>query len=74
MGYKTIGCIRQLWYTVKYSVHSWLEWQDAKRWANVYHPAWVEIVARTKNEEVREYYKNMILSAYIGDVEDLEDG
>lgn len=44
----------------------WLEWQDAKAWANQYHPAWVEIVKRTKNEEVREYYKNMILGGYRG--------
>lgn len=44
----------------------WLEWQHAKDWANTYHPAWVEIVKRTQNEEVREYYKNMILGAYRG--------
>ena len=44
----------------------WFEWQDAKCWAKVFHPAWVEIVKRTKNEDVREYYKNMILGAYRG--------
>lgn len=46
---------------------AWIEWQDAKCWAKEYHPAWVEIVKRTKNEEVREYYKKMILAAYRGD-------
>lgn len=33
MGYKKIGPIRQLWYMVKYAIHSWIEWQDAKCWA-----------------------------------------
>ena len=45
---------------------SWLEWQDAKAWAKQYHPAWVEIATKSKSEDARDYYKNMILGAYRG--------
>lgn len=45
---------------------SWLEWQDAKAWANQYHPAWVEIATKSKSDEAREYYRKMILGAYRG--------
>ena len=44
----------------------WIEWQDAKDWAKEYHPAWVEIATKSKSEEARAYYKNMILAAYRG--------
>ena len=47
-------------------VTPWLEWQDAKAWAKQYHPAWVEIATKSKSEEARQYYKDMILNAYRG--------
>ena len=68
MGYRKTGYIEQIWYVIKYAVSSWLEWQDAKCWAKEYHPAWVEIVKRTKSEETRMIYRNKILKAYRGEV------
>lgn len=66
MGYRKIGFLEQIWYVIKYAVSSWLEWQDAKCWAKDVHPAWVEIVKRTKSEETRMIYRNKILKAYRG--------
>ena len=67
MGYRKVGYLEQIWYVIKHAVTAWIEWQDAKCWAKQIHPAWVEIVKRTKNEDVRKYYKKMILDAYRGD-------
>lgn len=47
---------------------AWLEWQDAKCWANEYHPAWVQIATKSKSEEARAIYKEKILEAYRGDL------
>ena len=66
MGYKKIGPIRQAWYTLKYVIHSWIEWQDAKCWAKQYHPAWVQLATKARNEDVRKEYKRKILLAYRG--------
>lgn len=66
MVYKKIGFIRQLWYTVKYGVHSWLEWQDAKYWAEEVHPGWLELATKARSEDVRKEYKRKILLAYRG--------
>ena len=66
MGYKKIGPIRQVWYTIKYAIHSWIEWRDALDWANQYHPAWVEIAKRARHEDTRKEYKRKILLAYRG--------
>ena len=66
MSDKKIGFIRQLWYTAKYGVHSWLEWQDAKAWAKQYHPAWLEIATKARHEDTRKMYKRKILLAYRG--------
>lgn len=66
MGIKKIGFVRQLWYTIKYAFHSWLEWQDAKYWAKAYHPAWVHIATSSKSKEARKSYKRKILMAYRG--------
>lgn len=59
-----IGFVRQLWYTAKYGVHSFLEWQDAKSWAKQYHPAWLEIATKARSEDTRKEYKRKILLAY----------
>jgi hypothetical protein len=66
MVYKKIGPIRRVWYSIKYAIQSWIEWQDAKDWANQYHPAWVEIAKRARHEETRKEYKRKILLAYRG--------
>lgn len=67
MGYKKIGCLRQIWYVIKYAVSSWIEWQDAKCWAKDIHPGWVIMATKCRNEETRQYYKIKILAAYRGD-------
>lgn len=66
MGYKKIGLIRQIWYTAKFAVRSWIEWQDAKEWAKHFHPAWVQIATKARHEETRKEYKQKILLAYRG--------
>ncbi len=67
MGYKKISYPRQIWYVIKYAVHSWLEWQDAKHWAKGCHPGWVVIATKARHEETRREYKQKILRAYRGD-------
>lgn len=64
MGYRKIGYLEQLWYLFKYAVKSRLEWWKAVAWAEDFHPAWVEIYNRTRNDEVREVYRNKILRGY----------
>lgn len=66
MGHKKIGFVRQIWYTIKYGVRCWIEWQDAKDWADQYHPAWVRLATRARHEETRKIYKQKILLAYRG--------
>ena len=66
MVHKKIGPIRQMWYTIKYAVSSWIEWQDAKEWAKEYYPAWVELATKARDEGVRKEYKRKILLAYRG--------
>lgn len=64
MGYKKIGYIRQLWYVLKHTIRSWIERQDAKAWAWVYHPGWLQIATKARNEDTRRVYKQQILLAY----------
>ena len=64
MGYKKVWCAKQLWYIAKYKVKRWLEWQDAKAWAKMYHPAWLHIAENCQTEEVRQYYNAKILCGY----------
>jgi hypothetical protein len=59
-------CVKREADDIGRKLKSWLEWQDAKAWANQYHPAWVEIATKSKSEEAREYYRKMILGAYRG--------
>lgn len=66
MGYKKIGYIRQLWYTIKYGIHSWLEWLVAKKWAKQYQPAWLQIATKGRSKYIRDLYKRKILLAYKG--------
>lgn len=64
MGYRKVGYLEQLWYVVKYAVSSFFEWQDAKHWAMEYHPAWVQLATKSKNEKTRKYYRFKILNEY----------
>jgi len=64
MAYRKVGSLEQIWYTIKHSVGAWIEWHDAKAWANRHHPAWVDIATRSRSEVARKYYKNMILEGY----------
>lgn len=67
MGYQKIGQIGQVWYVLKYMIHQWLEWQDAKYWARDFHPAWVVLATSRKvSDSTRKAYKERILSAYRG--------
>lgn len=65
-GYRKTGSIEQIWYVIKYAVRSWLEWNDAKCWANEYHPAWVQLANKAKNKDVRQIYRDKIMKAYRG--------
>ena len=67
MGYRKTSRLERLWHAMKRKFENWVEWQRAKEWAKLHHPAWVEIVTRTKSEEARAYFKKMILGAYRGD-------
>ncbi len=66
MGYRVTGYLEQVWYVMKRKFEDWVEWQRAKEWAKLHHPAWLEIVTRTKSEEARKYFKKMILAGYRG--------
>lgn len=51
---------------IRQMIRDWFEWQDAKCWANEYHPAWVELATKARNEDIRKEYKRKILLAYRG--------
>lgn len=40
------------------------EWDTAKHWAEVVHPGWVYLATQPKKPELREVYREKILSAY----------
>ena len=66
MGYKKVGYLRQLWCMARYSLRAWMEWMDAKSWAESLHPGWVQLATKAKNKEVRLIYRDKILKAYRG--------
>jgi hypothetical protein len=49
---------------VKQFVKSWFEWQDAKAWANVFHPSWVQFATQRRRPEIQETYRKKILNGY----------
>ena len=67
MNRRMTDYIARILCALKRRCEDWVEWQRAKEWAKLHHPAWVEIVTRTKSEEARAYFKKMILGAYRGD-------
>ena len=64
MGYRTVRYIEQLWYTAKYGVKSFFEWLDAMYFAKRLHPGWLQLATKSRNEELRKYYKSKILVEY----------
>ncbi len=44
----------------------WLEWQNAKCWANEYHPGWVQIATKARRKTTRQIYRDKIMNAYNG--------
>lgn len=73
--------VEQLWYQITCPIIAfyewlarpaleWFEWEDAKCWARDHHPAWVEFARNSRHKETRQYYKEKIVAAYIGE----EDG
>ena len=64
MGYRKVRYVEQLWHIAKYKMMQWLEWQDAKAWAKMYHPAWLHIAQNCQTDEVRQYYNAKILCEY----------
>lgn len=67
MGYRKVGHLEQIWYVIKYRVKSWIEWHDAKSWAEAVHPGWVQIATKSRCEETRLIYRDKILKAYRGE-------
>ena len=74
MGHRKMGYIEQLWYTAKYGVHSLFEWLDAMYFAKRLHPGWLHLATKSRNEEMRKYYKAKILRAYREYDRGIEDG
>lgn len=64
MGYKKPSYMCQTWWVIKYAVKSWIEWQDMKRWAKEYYPAWLEMAIKGNDAETRQHYKLKIMNAY----------
>lgn len=51
----------------KQMILDWLEWQKAKRWAKVHHPAWLELATSEKvSSYTRLVYRDKIMNAYRG--------
>ena len=69
MGYRQVGCLEQIWYVLKHTISQKIEWQDAKCWAEEYHPAWVQLATKARSKEVRLIYRDKILKAYRGEME-----
>lgn len=66
MGYKKTSYLLQLWHMIKYAVTSWIEWQDAKDWAELFRPGWLLLATKAKSNDVRQMYRVKILAAYRG--------
>lgn len=59
--------IVQLWYQLTTPILEWIEWQDAKYWAEDYYPAWLLIATNARTKETRLLYRRKIIAAYRGD-------
>ena len=45
-------------------IDAWQEWKYAKKWAKIYHPAWLYFATQRKRPEIRETYRKKVLYAY----------
>lgn len=63
-NYNEPNCVTKTWWTIKYAVRSWIEWQDAKAWAKKMHPAWLYLAIKGSKEETRDKYRRKILNEY----------
>ena len=59
----------QLWYQLTTPLAEGFEWQDAKCWAEDYHPAWLLIATKARTKETRQLYREKIIAAYRGETE-----
>lgn len=50
--------------------NDWLEWQNAKYWAEEHHPGWVQIATKAKGKTTRQIYRDKIMKAYQGGYDD----
>lgn len=50
--------------TIDSWLDSWYEWQQAKKWSKMYHPAWLILATQRKRHEIRETYRKKVLEAY----------
>lgn len=48
----------------KQHIKSMNEWNNAKNWAEVFHPAWLYLATQEKRTELKETYRNKILYEY----------
>ena len=52
------------WDSFNRNVMLWMEWQNAKYWAEEYHPAWVYLATQRNRPELREMYRDKIVREY----------
>lgn len=59
-----MSCIDEICVDINNAIDLWIEWKKAKRWAKVFHPAWVRFASQRNRPEIRTTYRNKILNAY----------
>ena len=70
MKEKVINWAKNLYYRVLEYIQAKNEWEDAKRWIKASHPGWVILATRAKTEETRKKYRDKIILAYLGELDD----
>ena len=45
-------------------IQSWIEWENAKIWAELTHPSWLQYATQIRRPELRETYRKKILDGY----------
>ena len=51
-------------YSMEHNMTLWMEWQNAKYWAEQYHPAWIHLATQRNRPELREMYRDKIVREY----------
>ena len=70
MKEKVINWAKNLYRRALKSIRAKNEWEDAKRWIKASHPGWVILATRAKTEETRKKYREKIILAYLGELDD----